>query len=161
MKKRAELALEEIRKIYNQHDDDTSIIDGKARDLMANSSLILTLFGVLQIALVKPDQSIVYKIGLGLSIIIYLSMLAVIMFGVLRIRSYKTVFVPSREGIYNAILGKKNYKKAVLQLIGNYVDRIQDNQLQNTKKSKYLTIASWMFVVDISLLVFLSMFVVR
>jgi hypothetical protein len=157
---KASLALDEVRSFYQKNDADADHMDEKAASLLSSSSLILTLFGVMQIVLIKPTQTIVYQIMLGFIFLLFLALVGLVLY-VQVPRKRKTVFVENWEGVEKAILNKKSEKEAIEQLIANYLDRINKNQAINEEKAKWLHIASIIFAGLMAMIVLLSMFSMR
>jgi hypothetical protein len=153
------LALEEVKQLYNQINEARNILDEKAMSLLSNTSLILTLFGVLQIALVKDPQPVIYKIGLAIVVFLYFT-LACILLWILRPQGYRGAFEATWAGVKKAILHLES-QDAIYQLISNYFARIRENKAINVGKKKWLQKAMIIFSVIMLLLICLSLFVVR
>ncbi|GEM_PF-4729695 len=153
------LALQEIKEMYAQGMDAVEVLANKATSLLANSGLILTLFGILQLALLKLGQPVWYQIGLALVIGLYAA--AVILFLiVLAPRNYRMAFVADWEGVDKAIL-KLDAEKVLLQLMANYLERIQHNDSIHHRNVVCYQWAIRLFGITTILLVALSLFAQR
>jgi hypothetical protein len=153
------IALEEAKEMYRAIYANGDILDKKATALLSNSSLILTLFSVLQISLIEDEQTISYKIGLAIVVALFLS-LVIIILCIIRPKKYHLVFEFTWNGIVETILDQKK-SNVFYQLISNYIDRIQHNEKINRKKSKWLNIATYLFSSIILMMIFLSLYVAR
>src|SRR5438034_157728 len=72
---REELALEEMRRAFHEHSTASDVLDQKSSALLSSASLILGLFGILQLTLLKPGQSPWYWAGLGVAVLLYIGMI--------------------------------------------------------------------------------------
>ena len=154
------LALEEMRMLYQKYDLDANQLDSKAANLLSSSSLIITLFGLLQLTLLNHSQVIIYQILLVALFVLY-SLLVVMVLIVLLPQKYKTLFEENWEGIEKAILHQKDEKSALMQVISNYLGRVQHNQKINRNKARKLKWITWIFATQMVLVVILSLFVIR
>ncbi|MCW5838633.1 MAG: hypothetical protein KIT29_01845 [Anaerolineales bacterium] len=151
-----ELALEELRGIYNRVKETSDVLDGKASALIENSSIVLTVFTGFQ-AVMRGSTDVDTQLGpsLFLPYALFFMMLAVLLFS-LRPQVYKLPFIPDLNGVSRAILSKRSYKQAVLQLVVNYQARIEHNQGVNNKKVQFLNFAYCIFIVIMALLIAFS-----
>lgn len=157
--KKETLALQEIKEMYAQGMDAVEVLANKATSLLANSGLILTLFGILQIALLKIGQPVWYQIGLALVIGLYT--VAVILFlVVLAPCDYRMAFVTNWEGVDKAIL-KLDDEKVLLQLMANYMERIRHNDAVHHRNVVCYQWAIRLFGITTILLVALSLLAQR
>lgn len=157
--KKESLALQETKEMYTHLMDAIDSLTNKATALLENSGLILTMFGVLQIALLQAGQSDWYKIGLGLVVLFYLITIALLLW-VLHPKGYRMVFVADWEGIDNAIRNH-TLEGATTQLLSNYLARIQHNDVVHHSNVVRYQWATRTFAVTIILLVALSLFAQR
>ena len=104
-----ELALNEVRLLYQKYDADANQIDNKAANLLSSSSLILTLFGVLQIPLLNLSQPLGYKILVAITLIAFFGVIVSTIL-TLKPQGYKTPFKEDWTGVENAILKKEDEK---------------------------------------------------
>jgi len=148
------LALEEIKQIHECIYEIGDTLDGKAMSLLSNSSLILTLFGILQINSNLEEQSVLYYIGLGSVIALFLFLVGIVMHMIVP-KKYRLAFEATWKGIEKAIL-HQDEPDVYYQLIANYLSRIQNNKEINLKKDKWLRIATGVFIAIIVLMVSLS-----
>ncbi len=154
-----ELALSEIKQIYDQVYSAGDILDNKAMSLLSNSSLILTLFGVLQVALITEPQPLVYKIGLVAVFVLYLVLVGFTLW-TFRPQDYRGAFKATWKGVDEAILDLE-MPDAINQLIANYLDRIEKNKAIIKQKSDRLKKTEYIFFSIMALLLVLSLFVAR
>ena len=159
VKYKRELALEELRRQYSQIDSDADVIDQKSKDLVANSSIVLTLFAGLQATIFTYDKAPAYYLGLAFILVLFVIMLALIIY-IIRPQSYATPFEATNKSVKDTILGQKSDNDAVEQLIVNYIARIQNNAAIIEKKAKYLGYAYSLFVGIMILSIAFSFFVV-
>lgn len=155
--KKNTLALEEVKNMYQSFDNADNIISDKASGIFSSSSLILTLFGTLQIALINTGQSLYYKIGLVLIVIMYI-VLVILILWVIAPKKFRTAFVADKEGVEKAILSKNSYNEAILQLIINYLARIDTNKLTIDRKAQVLSICNILFGTLMIFIAILSLF---
>ena len=152
-----ELALKEVYHIYTRYDADATQLDTKVGGLLSSSSLILTLFGVLQLNLVNNAQPKLYQELLILVVVLYLTLVVLTLLALIP-QGYKTVFQENWEGVNKSILQPDD---PTIQLIANYLDRIKYNKGINDRKAKLLKIATIVFALLIVLIVIMSLFVRR
>jgi hypothetical protein len=156
----AKLALDEVRLLYQKHDADSNHIDNKAGSILTGASLILTLFGVLQISLSRDIQSLLYKIMLVVLFILFLGMVVLLM-RILSPKEFRTVFKEDWEGVEKAILLKETEEEAALQLVSNYLERIQHNKKIIEGKARQLQWLTRLFAAQMVIIVGLSLYAVR
>ena len=154
------MVLVEMHLLYRKYDTDADHLDTKASYLLSSSSLIITLFGLLQLTLLKQPQPILYQILLGGLFLLFFLLIGAVL-KVLFPKKYKTVFEENWDGVEKSILHQNDEKAAIMQVIGNYLDRIQHNKNINDKKALLLRWATWFFVTQMVLIVFLSLFSLR
>ena len=70
-----QLALEEMRRSYDQLGDNADRIDQKASWLLGSSNIIVGLFGLLQLTLLREGQPCVYWVGVTLLLIAYIGLI--------------------------------------------------------------------------------------
>lgn len=148
------LALEEMRQMYQQVSQAGDALDNKASSMLDNASLILGLFGVLQITLFKQGQSPLYQIMLALIVILYLLMVALSM-NAITPRIFRTPIKADWDVLSEHLLIKKE-RDATLKLISGYVEQIEYNKVQNERKAKRVQWAMIIFFTIIFLLLVLS-----
>jgi len=146
-----------MRLLYQKFDNDTSQLDAKAGNILSSSSLILTLFGILQITLLHSSHSIIYQILLCSVFVLFLALVIFVLLAVTP-QGYKTVFDENWDGVEKAILNKSNNREAIMQLIGNYLDRINFNKNINRQKAISLRKSTVLFAILMVLIVSLSLF---
>ena len=148
------LALDEIKQIHEHFYSVGDIVDGKALGLLSSSSLILTLFGILQTTFDLSEQSVLYYIGLVLTILLFLALVWLVM-KVIAPKKYRLVFEATWDGVEKAVLHQKE-SDVYYQLIANYLARIQYNKEISIRKSKLLRAITGIFVLIIVLIIILS-----
>ena len=150
------LALEEVKNLFNQSFRSNGILDDKATSLLSSSSLILTLFSVLQITLID-DQSSAYIGGLTIVFFLYLALVLDILW-IIWPRAIAVLFEITWESVNEVIL---NSAIPIRQLIANYFKLIERNRLVNNRKGRGLNIAIILFIAIMVTLLFLSLFTTR
>lgn len=135
------------------------VLANKATALLSNSGLLLTLFGVLQIALLESNHPDWYKAGLllvfGLYIITVILLLAVLAPG-----NYQMAFVADWNGVDHAIRDHSP-EDALVQLLANYLGCIQHNDAVHHRNIVRYKWAVRLFGFTVILLVALSLFAQR
>ena len=153
------LALEELRRTFDQYAAAADALDAKARGLLSSSSLIIGLFSLLQLSFINPgqsEQSCVYQIGVVLIIIGYIVLVALCI-KTLRPREYKNTIPTDWDALVNHFLEKED-GQAIDTLLSTYLSSIEENKRMNIEKAEYLNRAAQIFptlVVGLFLLSFL------
>jgi hypothetical protein len=148
MKKTGQLqvALEELRHMYSQVYNDSDALDRKAKDLIASSGIIFTLFAGLQIALIAYIKTPIYYIFLSIIFAFFLWTL-VTLISAIRPSEYHLPIKPTWKSIDKTILDQRNINKAIEQLISNYLEQINLNTKSNYRKAKLLDKAYKLFAI--------------
>ena len=149
-----ELALEEMRRSYQEYGQAADQLDQKLSTLLANASLILGLFAVLQLSLIRPGQSWLYNLGVALVIIAYLVLLSIVL-SAYNPKVYKTP-VQAEWDVLSQGFFTKAYQESLLILTSSYVERIKVNRKINADKATQVRIATSLLAVIILLLFVLS-----
>jgi len=142
------LALEELRRTFDQYAAAADALDAKAMGLLSSSSLIIGLFSLLQLSFIKSgqsEQSCVYQIGVILIIIGYVG-LVTLCIKTLRPREYKNTIPADWDDLVNHFLAKEN-SQAVDTLLSTYLSSIEENRRTNREKAKHLNRAAQIFSV--------------
>lgn len=128
-----ELALTEMRQAYQNCNATTDNLDRKAIALLSSASLILALFGILQLKPFDRGQTDLYWVVLSTALVLYFVMLGLCAY-VIAPRRYNTPIKADKEVLGGSILCKPP-REAVMTLLSGYVEQIQHNRLSNQKKA--------------------------
>jgi len=150
-----QLALEEMRRSYDQFSTSADQLDAKAGTLLSSSSLILGLFALLQLTLAREGQSCLYWVGLSAVISGYVG-LVYLCSSVLIPRQYLFP-TPADWDILSASILKGTAKAAYSTVISSYVERIPHNRQINDTKARRVRLASWLLSAIVVLIVLLSL----
>lgn len=154
----AELALKELKEQYNLTISFAVELDSKARAILSSASLILTLFGALNLALPgqtsgsAPDY---YLYAIVAIFAVYLVLLVSTLFALLP-DVYKTPFPATKKETERVILQQESILDAQYQLIVNYIGIINDNQFVNNRKALASTVSIVFFALLVVLLITVS-----
>lgn len=147
---RPQLAIDELRRSYDNHNNSSDMIDRKAGALLNSSSLIVSLFTLLKLDLILSGQDPLYIIGIGLVFITY-GLLIFFIIQAIRPRKYRT---PINFDEIDTIIFDQSSDNAEKSLVIGYIDSIKINQEINKKKYSNVFIASWLlFIIVIILLI--------
>ncbi|NPA71219.1 MAG: hypothetical protein GXO35_00190 [Gammaproteobacteria bacterium] len=152
------LALEEMRRTFDQYASASDALDSKAKSLLSSSSLIIGLFSLLQLSL-NPLQnekgySCIYQIGVVAIMVGYIVLVALCT-KTLRPREYKNAIATNWNDL-NTYFLQKEEDEAYRILIGTYLTSIEANKNTNLEKAKYVNKATWIFVALVVGLFFIS-----
>jgi hypothetical protein len=150
-----ELALTEMRQTYQNCNATSDNLDQKSTALLSSASLILGLFGVLQLETFKAGQSPVYWFMLIVAVALYIGMLVLCTNSIMP-RDYMTPIKSDWNVLGEYILAKAP-RDAVLTLLNGYVTQIPRNRQQNDAKAERIRWASWCLVGIVIVLLALSM----
>lgn len=150
-----ELALEEMRRAYQEYSTASDVLDQKSSALLQSASLILALFGLLQLTPLKAGQSVVLWIGLGVAVVLYVALL-ILSTDALSPRDYELPIKADRDVVTSAILVNLP-RDAVMTVLSGYVARIPHNRRLNEEKAKRVKWASACLALIVFLLVSLSL----
>ncbi len=128
-----EIALEEVRRMYTQLYNDSDILDEKAKDLIAASGIVFTLFAGLQVALVSFVKAPVYYVGLAIIFLFFILTLGTLIYAI-RPQEYGLPLKATWQSVDKVILDKPQKHQALEQLISNYLTEIRSNTKINRKK---------------------------
>ena len=153
------LALEEMRRTFDQYASASDALDSKAKSLLSSSSLIIGLFSLLQLSFLNPLQnekscSCIYQMGVVAIMVGYIALVALCI-KALRPREYKNAIATNWNDL-NAYFLQKEEDEAYGILIGTYLTSIEANKNANLEKAKYVNNATWIFVALVVGLFFIS-----
>lgn len=143
------LALEELRRTFDQYARASDVLDNKAKGLLSSSSLIIALFSLLQLSFLEPAGSgqrctCVYQMGV-LAIIVGYIVLVVLCIRAFHPREYKNTIATNWDDLVTHFLAKEE-SEAYEVLIATYLSSIEENKRMNMEKAKYVSMATWLFV---------------
>lgn len=149
------LALEEMRLAFQEHSNASNVLDQKASVLLNSASLILGLFGILQLTLPKAGQSPLYWIAIMLALALYLGII-LISTNALLPRTYQAPIRADWNVLSENILMLEP-RDALLKLLSGYVEYIPQNRKLNKQKACRIRIAAWLLAFIIIILVLSSL----
>jgi hypothetical protein len=153
------LALREVKEMYAQMQKAIELLASKAMALLQGSAILLTLFGVLQIELLKQGQPLWYQSGLVLTIVVY-AVTVVLLLLALAPRVYRMALDADWDSLDKAIRNH-TLEHAMTQLLSNYLDRIQYNDSIHHRNIQCYKWATRLFGVVVVILVGLSLLAQR
>lgn len=153
---REELALEEMRRAYDEYSNASDVLDQKSSTLLNSASLIVSLFSLLQFSFLKPGQSPLYWAGIVLVFGLYVGMI-VLSTNSMTPKSYRGPIAVDWEEIGQSIL-VQSPKDALLKMLSNYVEQIPHNAHLNNAKAARVKTAGWFLAAIVVLLLLLSLF---
>ena len=152
------LALEEMRRTFDQYANASDALDSKAKSLLSSSSLIIGLFSLLQLSFLNPTQneksSCIYQMGVVAIMVGYIALVALCI-KALRPREYKNAIATNWDDL-NTYFLQKEEDEAYGILISTYLTSIEANRNANLEKAKYVNKATWIFVALVVGLFFIS-----
>jgi hypothetical protein len=157
--KNFEIALEEIQRAYDQLYNDSDTLDQKAKDLIAASGIIFTLFAGLQVTLVGYTKAPIYYVFLGVIFVFFLVTLTLLIRAI-RPQEYGLPLKTSWSSIEKTILNFPRTSNAIEQLISNYIKEIKKNSKTNYQKAKLLNWAYISFAITMLVAVMFGFFVI-
>lgn len=150
-----ELSLKELRRYYDLLCDNADRIDQKASWLLNSSSIIVGLFGMLQLTLLHSGQICIYWVGVVLLLLAYIGLILTCV-RILSPRPYKFPITAKWEAISNDILEKET-DEAYATAISSYLEHILNNRQINEGKARDLRTAAFILTFIIVLLVILGL----
>jgi hypothetical protein len=151
---REELALEEMRRAYQEFSTASDVLDQKLSTILGSASLILGLFGVLQFTPFKAGQSPIYGIGLVIAVLLYIGMITLCTNALLP-RTYQLPVQVDWNALSEHILVKEP-RDAMLTVLSGYVARIPHNRKLNEQKAERAKWASLSLIAIVLILVTVS-----
>ena len=130
------VALDELRRTFDQYAHSADVMDDKARGLLSASSFIVALFSLLQLSFVRSGQSCIYQAGVVLIIVGYLILVALCV-EVFYPREYKNAISTEWNALSSHFLEKEE-SEAYATLLSTYLNSIEENRKTNLKKARYL-----------------------
>ncbi len=153
------LALQEIKEMYARDLNAVEVLANKAVALFSNSGLILTLFGVLQLSLLRENQPVWYKAGVVAIVSIY-TIVVVLLLLILSPRSYSMALKANWDGVDEAVRNNP-LERALAQLLSNYMAAMQENGIIHHRNIIRYKWATGLFGAIIIAIVALSLFAQR
>ena len=132
------LAVEELRRVFDQYAESAQALDVKAASLLLVGSVVI---GYLLLSPL-PARLAVAAFMLG-----YLGLVTACIKALLP-REYKNAIATNWESLYTHLL-QKNEEEAYRTLISTYLASIEANKRANLEKVKYVNIAAVMFILII------------
>lgn len=129
------LALEELRRAYDIQNSANDLIDQKAAGVLGNASMILGLFGLLQLTLLRDGQPALYQAGLLVILGLYATLI-VLVAATLYPNTFKTPIKADWDVVWQSVLGQAD-NDADLSMISGYIDTVQALRAINARKSVY------------------------
>lgn len=151
--------LEEIKTKHARSINAIEVLATKATTLIENSGVLLTLFGVLQIALLRNDHPLWYQVGLVAVFVTY-GIMIIILLSVLAPQPYEDGFEATWDGI-DAAIRDHTYPRALTQLVADYLHSIENNDALNHRNAVLYKLSTYLFGVIIAAIVALSLFAQR
>ena len=148
------LALEELRRGYDVLAGSSNTLDQKAGSLLGSASLVTGLFGTLQIALIRPDQSPWYWVGIVLVLLAFLALLAICT-STFWAKSYKIPLKADWAVIYSNVLSLSP-SESIEKMIASYITWNSYNRKLNAQKAGRLRWASALLFLIVAILMLLS-----
>jgi hypothetical protein len=145
-----QLTLEEMRRSFDDYSMSASELNRKGNSLLGSGSLVVSLFGFLQLNLLQEGVSISYAIGLVLLILLYI-LLIIFSTSAILPKRYMNPISADLDLIGNEIL-RQSKSYAYKKVIASYVEQIHHNQAINDRKSCQLRAASWLLVAIVSIM---------
>lgn len=153
------LALQEVKEMYAHIQAAIELLASKAMALLQGSAILLTLFGMLQIELLKQGQPLWYQIGLVLTIVIYATTV-VLLLHVLAPQTYRMAIDADWDTL-GSVIRNHTLEHATTQLISNYMDCIQHNDIIHHRNVQRYKWATRLFGIVVVILVGLSLLAQR
>jgi len=150
-----ELALEEMRRSFSEYKKAADVLDQKVNTLLNTASLVIGLFGLLNIRLLENGQPAYYWVGFIVVVLLYLSMIALCT-NALQPAEYMNPIKADWDVVHDNIL-ILSPKEAVLKMISGYIEYIPHNKRVNEIKAKKVRISTWLFGIIVVLLFTLSL----
>jgi len=153
------LALEEMRRLLDEHSKSSDMLDRKAMTLLGSASFIISLFGLLQLRLISGAQPDAYRLGIVVVVILYI-ILVFLTTNALKPRKYRSPIAPEWDVISENIFEKES-KDALFTMVSGYIESINCYENHTAEKARLIRIASWCLSFIVLLLFILSLFTNR
>jgi hypothetical protein len=137
------LALDEQRRAFDKVDSSADALDQKLQALFGSASLIISLIGTLQIAILRDTAGVLFWVILGVVALLYSVMVIIILVGLQPLEYYEPTF--SNWNTLDARLFHKPERDAVLLQIALYLDYIELNKEINNGKIAKIRWAAGLF----------------
>ena len=149
------LALEEMRRLYEQRFESADKLDEKAATLLGSASIILSLVSTLQLTLTGTDQPFFYWILLVVALLLYIGLIVLTVWAI----SPTTYQSPIKADwdVLDKRLFQQDEKQALLTLIKAYKDQVIANKEVNDRKAVKVKLAGVSLAAMVIVLTFLSL----
>ena len=148
------LALDELRRSYDVISRSSDTLDQKAGTLLSSAGLVTGLFTALQIALIGPDQSLLYKVGLLAILLLFLVLIALCT-SIFWTKSYKIPLKADWPTIYTNVLSPPP-GESTQKMIASYITWTSYNRRLNAAKAFRFRVASVLLFLIVASLVLIS-----
>lgn len=152
---KAQIALEEMRKMFELVGNNTNTLDEKAYNLLSNSSIIFALFGAIQLSIPEGNIPPLVIIGLVTLLILFL-LLLIFLFKATRPRNYKTPFAADWKDINSALDTYDSIEDTLDHVTSRYRNKIVANEKLNASKVKSYNSAYYLYIAMIFIMVIIS-----
>lgn len=152
---KAQIVLEEMRRMFELVETNTRTLDEKSNNLLSNSSIILTLFGAIQLSIPEGEIPKIVTIGLMVLLILFV-FLVIFLFKATKPRNYQTPFAADWEDIDSALHTYKSLEDTLDHVSSRYRNKIVYNEELNANKVKKYKCAYILYIVMIIIMVGLS-----
>ena len=144
------LVLEEQRRAFDKVDASADSLDQKLQALFGSASLIISLVGTVQIAVLRAEAGLFFWGVMILAVLLYGTMVIVILVGLRPLEYYEPTY--SNWDLLNERFFHQIESDAITQQIALYVDYIEANRALNQAKIRWLNIAAVLFAVILMML---------
>jgi hypothetical protein len=129
-----EIVLEELRRAFDTVNAANDALDAKLNNLLNFSSLILSFAATIQISMLESRVGVVFWILIGVALVLYIVNFVRIKSG-LNPKSFHCPMSGDRDVIVQKYFDSPKIK-VLNQIIGNYLDAIEEINATNEKKAR-------------------------
>jgi len=151
--------LEETKKYYETLHEASRALDTKASILLGSGTLLLALVSAFQDPKTFPTIWEAFSCYIIVGVVLYVLLFLCGIFAIVPVQ-WTTPVKIDREELQQHYLPLSS-EKLKWQLLGNYVDRIQENRAKIARKGKAVAIGFAILGVEVVYLLVLTFFIIR